>query len=318
MIKSVDDLNFELDHLRAAGIQRGEDTGFKSLDTLYSLKQGSYTIFLGAPGHGKSELVFELLLNQSVKYGKRHLVYSPETGSPAEIVAELIHKYTRKPFFESSSWCSTETEYFNAKNWILHHFQVVDSDEKAYSIQELFEMVHKFEKDNPGEKLQCVMADPYNELKNDMGSQRQDLYIEDMMGDVRRFCKKHMKHVCLTIHPGHQVKVEESGIRYYPMPTAREAAGGQALLRKAMTWINVWRPPYGLMDADGYPYKDNQVLITIEKAKPKGVSTKGSCNLFLNWQANRHYEEINGLPFYAFDHEKGVSKLQPSEEFNAF
>lgn len=320
MIKRVSDISNELEALRKSGIQRGDNTGFECLDSLYSIKQGSYTIFLGAPGHGKSELEFELLLNQATRFGKRSLIYSPETGSVAEIIAELIHKVTLKPFFKTSSYSADETEYYTALNWIDHHFLIVDSDEQAYSFQDLFAMVLSYEKDNRGETIHFIMAEPYNELKHDMANfyGRQDLYIEDMMGDVRRFCKKYNKHVFMSIHPAHQQKVEENGIRYYPMPTAREAAGGQALLRKAMTWINIWRPPMGLEHPETGPYRDNELIITIEKAKPKGVSVKGTCTLFFDWKRNRYYEEKNGVPFYAFHHEKGQSVLMPSEEFNVF
>lgn len=320
MIKRIPQIEIELEALREKGLQRGDNTGFECLDALYSLKQGSYTIFLGAPGHGKSELLFEILLNQSVRYGKRHLIYSPETGSVPEIVAELIHKYTYKQFYKSVGYGITDQEYYTALNWIDHHFLIVDSDEQAYSFKELFEMVHQFEKDNRGETINCIMAEPYNELKHDMKDYngRQDLYIEDMMGDVRRFCKKFNRHVLMSIHPAHQQKVEENGIRFYPMPTAREAAGGQALLRKAMTWINLWRPPVGLLNDDGMPYQENEVIVTIEKAKPKGVSFKGTCTLYFDWKRNRYYEIKDGKELYAFQHENGIQRLMPSEEFNMF
>lgn len=319
MIKRIQQIQNELEALRETGLQRGDSTGFECLNSLYSIKQGSYTIFLAAPGHGKSEIEFELLINQSTKFGKRHLIYSPETGSVPEIIAELVHKVTLKPFFKTSAYCADEKEYHAALNWIDHHFLIVDSDEQAYSIQELFEMVLQFEKENPGEKINCIMAEPYNELKHDMSKYqgRQDLYIEDLFGDVRRFTKKHNKHVFLSFHPAHQQKLEENGIRFYPMPTAREAAGGQAALRKAMTWINMWRPPLGLSDENG-PFTDNEVIITIEKAKPKGVSVKGTCKLYFDWKRNRYYEKIRGQDFYAFHHEKGQSVLMPSEEFANF
>jgi hypothetical protein len=95
--------------------------------------------------------------------------------------------------------------------------------------------------------------------------------------------------------------VDKSGLRYYPMPIAREAAGGQALFRKAMTWINLWRPPSGMLDDNGMPLEDNVTIIDIEKAKPKGVGKKGQTKLYLDWKRNRFYEFPK---LYAFDHEK--------------
>lgn len=318
MIKRIADISKELDDLREKGVQRGELTGFGCLDPLYSLKQGSYTIILGSPAHGKSEFIFELLLSQSEKYGKKHLVYSPETGSVAEIVAELVHKVTRKPFYKTNGFACDDREYYNALNWIDHHFLIVDSDEKAYSIQELSEYVLSYEKENKGEKIHCIMAEPYNEIRHDMKDIRQDLYIEELIGDIRRFCKKNNKHLFLSIHPAHQQLITKDGKAHYPMPQPREAAGGQALFRKAMTWITIWRPPVGLINEHGMPYVENEVVISIDKAKPKGVSVKGKTSLFFDWKVNRYFEDIRGNKFYAFDHEKGYSQLQPSKEFDLF
>ena len=93
------------------------------------------------------------------------------------------------------------------------------------------------------------------------------------------------------MHPAQQqIQKDDKGNSYYGMPMAREAAGGQALLRKAMTWINMWRPPQGMNDQNGQPYEDNIVLIKIEKAKPKGVAMKGEIKLYFDWKRNRYYQ----------------------------
>ena len=81
-----------------------------------------------------------------------------------------------------------------------------------------------------------------------------------------------------------QIQKDDKGNSYYGMPMAREAAGGQALLRKAMTWINMWRPPQGMNDQNGQPYEDNIVLVKVEKAKPKGVAMKGEIKLYFDWK----------------------------------
>lgn len=303
--------------MRFHGTPKGEATGFLCLDGLYSIKQGSFTFILAAPHHGKSEFAFELIFNQASKYGKKTLVYSPETGSVEDIYAEFIHKYTGKPFYKSIPGSVDDKELHAAINHIDEYFSIVDSDEKAYSFKDLTDLV-------TDEKI--ILSDPYNELKHDMSEYgtRQDLYIEDLCGEVRRYCKRNKKHWILTLHPASQhVVVEKSGLRYYPMPMAREAAGGQALLRKAMTWINMWRPPVDFQNENGLPYKENEVIVSIEKAKPKGVGKRGQVSLFFDWHRNRYYEGYVGQERYAFEHEKGYtekmpSQLIPSTEFDLF
>jgi len=248
MIKKFSDIEASLNEMRKIGNPKGELTGFDSLDAIYSIKQGSYTFILAAPHHGKSEFSFELVFNQAYKYGKKTLVYSPETGSVEDIYAEFIHKYTGKQFYKSMNNAATDTEYFNAINYIDEMFTIVDSDDKSYSFEDLTRLVTD---------EQIILCDPYNEMRHDMSKYgaRQDLYIEDLCGEIRRYCKKNKKHCILTLHPSSQQVIEDkkNNLRYYPMPMAREAAGGQALFRKAMTWINLWRPPVALFDEHSHP-----------------------------------------------------------------
>lgn len=300
MIKKYKDIQADLSRMRKDGVSVGDTTGFRSLDAIFTVKQGTFVFIHAAPHHGKSELCFEVAFNQA-QIGKKSLVYSPETGSVEEIYAEFIHKKTGKPFYSTIPGSIDEREYYAAVAWVDEMFSIVSSDTKAYSFKELTEMV-------TDESI--IIAEPYNELRHDMTNygSRQDLYIEDFMSEVRRYCKSKNKYAIITLHPANQqkekVKINGQFVFYYPMPEARGAAGGQALLRKAMTWINMWRPPVGLKDANGYPYADNEVLISVEKAKPKGVSKKGTISLYFDFHKNRYYEKIRSGSYYAFEHEK--------------
>lgn len=313
MIKRLNDVRDQIEDICKKVDQRGELTGFSGLDKIFSVKQGTFSCFLAAPGHGKSEFIFELCMNQTLKFGKRHMIYSPETGSVAEIMLELGHKYCGKPLYQTSyygDYCN-EKERANALDWVSHNFIIQDGDQEAMSFSELCEELLKEERDTKM-KIHTLMAEPYNELRHDgmtaFGS-RQDLYIESFMSEVRRFSKKNNKHVFLSFHPGVQEQKKFGKFSYYPMPTARQAAGGQAALRKAMTWINMWRPSTNLKDQWGEHYKDNQVVIAVEKAKPKGVSFRGETNLFFDWKKNRYFEKLNDIELFAFEHEKEFKSL---------
>jgi hypothetical protein len=303
MVKTLLDITEKLDKYRNTGIVRGEDTGFKELDKLYSVKQGTYTIILAEPTHGKTEFIFEIIMNQT-QYGKRSLICSPETGSVEEIVAELVHKYTGKTILKSSPFSLTDKEFYNAIAWLNEYFIVLDTDERAYSIPELFDIANEWDKSHPNQRIDIIVGEPYNELKHDMAEfgARQDLYIEFMMGEVRRRCKKEKRHFFLSIHPANTLPVtNKDGISYYPKPGPRQAAGGQALYRKSMTWITLWRPTKGILDTNGWEYKENEVHVYIDKAKPKGVAEKGKCVLYFDWRRNRYFESGD---LYAFDHKK--------------
>lgn len=327
MIKSVYDIQQSINELREKGVQRGNNTGFKCIDELYSIKPGTFTIVQGSPTHGKSEIIFEFMINQAIKYNIKGIILSPESGNAAEISMELIHKYLRKnPYKTSYSEC-TDKEFFEAMNWVDFNFAIADDEDKSYSFADLVKEIEEHEK-----LKQCkfgnVMAEPWNELDHKLvladNSGRQDLAIEDELTQLRRYCKKENKHTFLSFHPSSQTltKDQSTGISYYEMPKAREAAGGQATLRKAFSWINIWRPPVGLIDGKtGIPFEENELFFQVEKSKPKGVGKKGITKINFDWQKNRYYEQINGVKMYAYEHENTiisdyVAPLQPSKMFN--
>lgn len=316
MIKKFTDIQQKLDIIRKNGTPKGTETGFKNLDELFTIKEGSFTFILAPPHNGKSELSFDILMNRAHR-GEKSLICSPETGSVEDIYAELIHKYSgKRVFLGGNDWnVLSERDYNAAANWVDHHFSIVDTEEKALSFEELFGLV-------TDEKY--ILADPLNEMNHEESKSygsRQDLYLEDLCSKIRRYNKKNKKHTIVTLHPATQTLKEEKikgrSIRYYPMPLAREAAGGQALFRKAMTWINMWRPAMGLKDNLGRLYEENEVVVMVEKARPKGAARKGSTSLFFSVDKNCFYERIGDVDCYAYQH-KEVEKNLYSESSEAY
>lgn len=300
MIKKYADISGKLDTIRKSGTPKGEATGFKTLDNLFTIKEGSFTFILAPPHNGKSEFSFDLLINRAHR-GEKALICSPETGGVEDIYAELIHKFTGKRIYEGDWNILSEKQYYSAINWIDHNFSIVDTEDKAFSFDELFGMV-------TDEKN--ILADPMNEMNHEAAKEyggRQDLYLEDLCSKIRRYNRKNKKHTIITLHPAKQTlkeeKIKGQTIRYYPMPLAREAAWGEALFRKAMTWINLWRPPVGLKHSSGRLYKDNEVIFMVEKARPKGAAKKGIDSLYFDIDRNCFYEEYDGNNCYAFQHE---------------
>lgn len=304
----------QVEKLRKNGIVRGNKTGFRCFDNLYSVKSGSYTIIYSEPTHGKSEITFEICINQAEKFGAICLICSPETGTADEIIAELIHKITGSKMHLTEPVHIDDLTFYKAMDWLNHYFIIADTDDRPYSIPQLFELADEWEKENEGLKVNLIVGEPYNELDHsEMSTKfgaRQDLYIEDLMSVMRRLCRKKNRHFILTVHPsGSAIPITgKDNITYYPKPLPRQAAGGQALYRKAMTWITLWRPPLNFKDEHGQPCELNEVHVFIDKAKPKGVSIKGKCILYFDWRKNRYYEKIDGDDYYAFEHSNLVSE----------
>ena len=74
--------------------------GYKSLAKHYSIKEGGCTDWTGYAGSGKTELLLDLLKNCSRYYRHKHLIHMPDAGTIEEVVGQLIHKMSGKPFDE--------------------------------------------------------------------------------------------------------------------------------------------------------------------------------------------------------------------------
>lgn len=284
------------------GITRGKYLGFENLHEYFSMKEEGTTYFYGAPFSGKSELIFELLLNTSELYGWHHVIYSPESGTPQEIYAELLSKYARKPFFRNMTGFMLEEERISAENFIHEYFFVIDPKDTDLTIEDFYSTVIQIEKEY-GVKINTTCCDPFNELKHNFSddSGRQDLYIENKLGFIRRDAfTNHRHNVIITHCRDQQHMTTKDGRRFYPPATPRELAGGQAWYRKAMNLICVWRPPFGMNNEEtGMPYEENEVHIIINKYKPKGVGKRGTVKLYFDTVKNRYYETIDGERRYA-------------------
>jgi len=286
----------EVQSLYNLGLTRGVYCGFDCVDPYYTLKLGGTTYVYGTPTSGKTEYWLEVLLTLTELYGYKHVVYLPESGNREEVVAELISKYARKPFYKDYRNHLTQDELDRYLPLLNEHFFIIDPKETALSIEEFFGQVDDIEK-TLGIKIHTTVTDPWNELKHDYSTDgRQDLYIESRLGFIRNNAIVHNRHNCIITHSRDQhtvegVDVNNKKIHYLPPPTAREIAGGQAWYRKAMMLLCVWRPPFNVINPDtGTPYSDNEVHIIIQKFKPKGTGKKGTVKLYYDIHKNRYYE----------------------------
>jgi twinkle protein len=307
-IFDVSTLRESLFNLRHEGVKKGEWTGFESLFDKYSMKRGSTTYIYAGAHTGKSQFTFELIINLAQYSGWKWAIYSPETGSPTDLYAELLWVYLRKPFLVNDRVTASEEEADKAIDFISKHFFVVDSGLKDLSIEGFYTAVEEIES-RYDTKIDGCVIDPFTEIKTDISSGvRDDIAIGQVLTRIRKHSSERDYHTIVTVHTKHQQPKYKNGIPYVDVPTMNDIAGGMQWSRKGMMIINVWRCPYGLEDENGIPYEPNQVKITVVKAKPKIVGSLGSIYLYYDRMANRYYEAgENGKKIYAYP--------QPSSDF---
>lgn len=290
LIYTAEELRDSLTTLRQEGIKKGAWTGFSSLFDKYSVKRGSTTYIYAGAHQGKSQFGFEVMMNLAEYSGWKWAVYSPETGSPTEVFAELLWVYLRKPFLVNDMVTATDEETEMAIDFINKHFYIIDSGLSDLTIEGFYTSVEQIEQ-RDGIKIDGCLVDPFTEIKTDISAGvRDDIAIGQILTKVRKHSADRDYHTIVTVHTKHQAAKYKNGVPYVDVPTMNDIAGGMQWSRKGMMVVNVWRCPFGLEDENGIPYEPNQVKITVVKAKPKIVGKLGSVTLFFDKLTNRYYE----------------------------
>ena len=284
----------ELNNLRTEGHIKGYSIGW---DIPITIKLGCTTYIAGAPHDGKTEWWLDVLINLSVEHGLNHVIFTPETGAIHDIVAELCTKFVGKPCIKKFKGHMTEAEKVGAEYFVSKHFYIIDPIDNPMTAANFFNIVDKIEL-NENIKIHTTTIDPFNELSHDFSKDegRQDLYIERILGDIRKNARAKDRHNCVITHVRDQAPILNNGKVFFPMPTPREIAGGQAWFRKGLLMIIIWRPPEGLQSNEGDIYKSNQVFIKVAKSKPKGVSKNGIYKMFFDVEKNTYYLEGDKYP----------------------
>jgi hypothetical protein len=316
MYKRLTNVNNELFDIRQQKDVRGKSIGWDWDILPYTIKEGCTTYIGSAPASGKTELWFEILINLSCLHNWNHVIFSPETGSSAEIFAELCYKYIGKPYVQGQN-SMTNGEQIVAEMFINEHFIVIDPIDEDLTITKFYELVDEIEK-KEGMKIHTTTIDPWNELTEefiqaDLG--REDKYLSRILGQVRKNARKTGRHNCVINHVRDQPMVSSktiagTDISYFPMPSARDFAGGQVWFRKGLSVLIPWRPPYGLLDSDGRGAEKNEVHLKVAKSKPKGVSKNGVYKLYLDLDKYQYYMlDFKGNRIYANRQKKQAPQL---------
>jgi twinkle protein len=279
---------------RESGALRGCYLGFPLLDEKYSMALPGVTDITGFPGSGKSEFLLELLLNTSLFYGWKHLLYVPDVGDKNEIVAILIHKVSGKTFdkrFVNSNYIS-EQEVDRNLDWVLHHFRIMVKDNLKVKITpyEFWDIAAQMNKDVDG-GIQTATIDSWKDMKHGVGMEgegfaRDDKYLDDVLSYRNSMSELHKMHFFTIIHP---VKTEADKDGQRKPPTPYDLKGGGTWYDSGKCMITVHRQ-------SGHP---NAVDVMITKAKPKSVASVGKVELYFDRNLAKFYWMYQGEKVYA-------------------
>lgn len=266
--------------------------GFKNFANYYNILQGSCTDWTGYPTSGKTELLLEVLMNCAKFYNHKHLLYMPDAGTVAEVMSDLLTKYSGKPFNEYYHWKGekhknydrlTESEVLMYLPEIEKNFKICEQGTKTLTPIEFWEYAAEYKKK---ELIHTGVIDSWNYMKHDQGSLRQDQWLEATLSRRNQIAEKSGLHFHTVIHPKTATLTQDGRIT---TPTAHSLKGGSEWYNNGKSIIVVDRPD---------PHS-NLVDIIIQKAKPRVVGVKGSFALNFDVKKSRYYFDTGLEKIYA-------------------
>jgi hypothetical protein len=235
---------------------------------------------------GKTEFLFQLLISLSVKYGRKHLIYSPESGSSEDIYAAIIHGLTGKTFDKRYHNYISEAEYYRVQPFVQEHFIVAeDTDEKGLNFDEYIKLVKDCKKDYG---IHTSTIDNWNDIEHENYTNVSD-YLKRKLPKWNKLAASQKIHSFLICHAKNPIGIKNGELPKAPTPY--EIDGGAAWIQKAYNMICINRE---YIETNGKMQLGNEVDIIIQKVKPRIVGNTGICKLDYDWIKKCYSETIDG------------------------
>jgi hypothetical protein len=280
----------ELQAYREKGALRGKFLGFPFLEEHYTMSTPGITDWTGYPQSGKTEFLIELLLNTSLFYGWKHLLYVPDVGDKNEVLGNIIHKLSGYTFDKRFNNHISESDTDKNLQWVLEHFYIIYEKEAGSSITP-FQFWDYAAYASKEFNIKTATIDSWKDLDlnvmpdgTSMG--RDDKYLEKVLKYRNKIADMYKIHLHTIIHPTN-IPPDKDGKR--PEPKPFNLSGGAQWMNSGRTMITVHR-------IDG---TENEVDIVINKAKPKSVAKLGRVRMFFDVKTARFYTDNFGQKVYA-------------------
>lgn len=287
IVEQSDVINELLDYRKNYN-DKGKYLGFDCLDEYYTMQLGNVTDWTGFPMSGKTQVLMQMLLNTSLFYGWRHLVYFPDVGSKTEIVADLIHKLTGKSFNPKYNNHISESEIYKEVDWVLHHFKILTKEDVKAKMSpfEFWDMSAALKKE---QGLETASIDSWKDMHHDYAKYgNYATYLEVVLPYRNQIAEDNNLHLHTIIHP--KLTEKENGVRKPPSPY--DLKGGSEWFNSGKCMITVHRETKDTTEAK----------IIFGKIKPRSIGNVGECSLFF---------DLNRFVYYQLD-ERG-QKLYSSK-----
>lgn len=268
-------LTKDLDDYLSKGAEPGRSTGFDVIDNHYTVLDAGVTDITGYPGSGKTLFLDDLLMSMSQRYGKRHLIYMPDSGNHKEIYSKLIHKVTGKTFVRNKGYTNviTREEMYAAKDWIAQHFHVVVRTDfkKRLTPFEFWDFAVK-------EGYDSAAIDSWNFMSHPHGGGTQ--YLAEVLSYRNELAESNNIHFYTIIHPKNPTEKD-----YNSEGKLRPA--NQYSLMGGSEWNNNGK---NIISLHSHSKESTDYEVHFCKIKPDIVGVAGGMvDLSFDWRLRRFY-----------------------------
>lgn len=231
-VVSDEEASEEIDDFYENGLPMGQSVGYNVLDKHFTLQKGHPICFYGWPGHGKTTVVLNIMVNMTTLYGWNWGLYCPENYPPKLLYATLIEIYTGKSFQRSErNTPLTKDEYIKAKKFIINHFKIVDNL-AGFSVKAL---ITEMEILRRRYDIDGFLIDPWNSLNDathDIERMNQQLNSLIRWGLFNKVC------VIFSVHPSTPDKKVDSSVK----PNVFQLEGGLIWNKKMYSMVCIHQP----------------------------------------------------------------------------
>lgn len=273
-----DDLHERVRKLHASGgFPRGDFTGWRAVNELYTVATGQWTVVTGTPQSGKSEWLDALMVNLAEDHGWRFAVYSPENFPIETHIAKLAEKRSRKPFGEGKHRPMTHAECDEATTWVLDRFEFINPAGDDATPENLLATANAWRPKGAGKY--GVALDPWNTLEHIRPANMSETdYVSYVLGMLQKLVRLGNCHCWVVVHPAKLYRLKDGTT---PIPRPYDIAGSAHWYNKADNIVCVHREK---------EQDNDKVELHIQKVRFKHIGHIGLAELRWDKVTGRYFE----------------------------
>ena len=279
-IVRLEDVMDQVDYIRANGYPKGKDFSHAEFSKHLTLREGEVTTITGIPGHGKSEIVDEMVVEMAERHGWPTAFFAAENGGHAIHSVKLMHRFGRKPVVEDiqRNWwgekVQNDAEYLRSKVWVNEFVSWIDLKKVGTHLDTILAKARELV---AARGIKLLVIDPWNYLEGERESwQSETEFVSTQYSKIVWFAEEMECHVIVVAHPTKMLQNEDGSFK---MPTLYHIAGSANFFNKTFNGATVYRDTV-----------NGVTRVAIQKVKFEWIGKTGAVEFGYDEYRRRYYE----------------------------